>query len=451
MTSPRLAKKREPTKLGKLNPPLAIVYREIDKLQPDSKNPRVHSDKQIQQIARSIVAFGFNVPYLVDRDLKLIAGHGRLAACKLLGINTVPTLCLDHLTEQQISAFRIADNRLTETADWDDRLLGEQLKALSEVKLDFSLEATGFEVGEINAIIEGLTSSVEAEAAEKLPTITSPVPVTKPGDLWLLGRNRLICGDALVSQSYQRLMDGRLAAAVFTDPPLNDLNDGYVTGFGKVQDGEFAMASGERTEAECTDFLFKTFSNLTLTSAIGSIHYVCIDWRHLKELLAAAERTYTELNNVCVWAKESGGQASFYRSQHELVFVFKSGRTERRNNVQLVRRTNVWHYPRVNSRGSKAENLHLLLHPTVKPVAMVADAIMDCTARDEIVLDAFLGSGTTLVAAERTGRICYGIELDPAYVDLAVRRWQSYTGKTALHAESMCSFNDLEEPRGQES
>ena len=455
MTSPRLAKNRASTKLGVVSSPLAIVYRDIDKLQPDSKNPRVHSEKQIQQVARSIEAFGFNVPFLVDRKLKLIAGHGRLAACKLLGINKVPTICLDHLTEEQIRAFMIADNRLTENADWDDRLLGEQLKALSEVKLDFSLEATGFEMAEIDLMIEGLASPTEAEAADTLPTMSSPVPVTKPGDLWLLGRNRLICGDALGGQAYQGLMDDRLAAAVFIDPPYNDPIDGYVTGFGKVHHAEFAMASGEMTEAEFTEFLSKTFANLKIASVPGSIHFVCIDWRHLKELLAAAERTYAELKNVCVWVKDSGGQGSFYRSQHELVFVFKSGKTKHTNNVQLGKygryRTNIWQYPRVNSHCSKSEEPDLQLHPTVKPVAMVAEAIMDCTARGEIILDAFLGSGTTLVAAERVGRLCYGIELDPTYVDLAVRRWQAYTGNTARHAKSKRSFNDLEEVlRGQE-
>jgi DNA modification methylase len=452
MASPRLGKNRAATKLGKLNPPLAIVYRDINKLQPDSKNPRVHSGKQIQQVARSIEAFGFNVPFLVDGKGKVIAGHGRLAACKLLGINKVPTIRLDHLTEEQTRAYVIADNRLTENADWDDRLLGEQLKALSEVKLDFSLEATGFEMGEIDLMIEGLASPKEAEAGDTLPKIGSPVPVTKPGDVWLLGRNRLICGDALGSQTYQRLMDGRFAAAVFTDPPCNAPTDGYVTGFGKVQQAELVMASGEMTEAEFTEFLSKTFANLKIASAPGSIHFVCVDWRHLKELLAAAERSYT-LKNVCVWVKDSGGKSPYYRSQHELVFVFKSGRAKHRNNVQLGHgrdRTNVWQYPRVNSRCRNADEPNPQLHPTVKPVAMVAEAIMDCTARGEIVLDAFLGSGTTLVAAERVGRICYGIELDPTYVDLAVRRWQAYTGNTARHAESKRSFQDLEEvQRGQ--
>jgi DNA modification methylase len=448
MTSPRLAN-RAFTKLGKVNPPLAIVYRDIDKLQPDSKNPRVHSDKQIHQIARSIEAFGFDVPVLVDGEQHLISGHGRLAACKFLGINEVPTICLDHLTKEQTRAFIIADNRLTENADWDNRLLGEQLKALSEIKLGFSLEATGFEMGEIDVMIEGLASPTEAEAVDTLPKMSSSVPVTKPGDLWLLGRNRLICGDALEDQTYRHLMDGRFAAAVFTDPPYNDPIDGYVSGLGKVHHPKFAMASGEMTEREFTDFLSKTFANLKIASAPGSIHFICIDWRHLRYLLAAAERTYTELKNVCVWVKDSGGQGSLYRSRHELVFVFKSGKTKHRNNVQLGHygryRTDIWEYPRVNSRCSKGEEPNLQLHPTAKPVAMVAEAIMDCTARGEIVLDAFLGSGTTLVAAERVGRICYGIELDPAYVDLTVRRWQAYTGNTARHAKSKRSFKDLEE------
>lgn len=449
MASPRLETNRPSTKLRKANPPLAIVYREIDHLQPDSKNPRVHSKKQIQKVARSIEAFGFNVPFLVDRRLKLIAGHGRLAACKLLGIDRVPTICLDHLNKDQINAFMIADNRLTESAEWDDRLLAEQVKALSEVSLDFSLEATGFAMGEIDVMIEGFASPPKAEDADSLPTMGSPVSVTNPGDVWLLGRSRLICGNALESQTYQRLMDGQLAAAVFTDPPYNVPIDGYVTGFGNVHHAEFAMASGEMTEAEFIEFLFKTFANLTVASAPGSIHFVCIDWRHLKELLAAAERTYTELKNVCVWVKDTGGQGSLYRSQHELVFVFKSGKAKHRNNVQLGQfgryRTNIWQYPRVNSHSSNAEEPNLQLHPTVKPVAMVAEAIMDCTARGEIILDAFLGSGTTLVAAERVGRICYGIELDPTFVDLAVRRWQTFTGNMAVNAKSKRSFHDLEE------
>lgn len=429
---------------------LAVAYQEIHKLQPDSRNPRIHSKKQIQQIASSIQTFGLNVTFLVDQNLKLIAGHGRLAACKLLGITTVPTICLEHLTENQSRAFMIADNRLTENAEWDPRLLGEQLKALSEVQLDFDLETIGFEMGEIDVFIEGLASPPEPEAADTLPPRTSSiVAVTKPGDVWLLGSHRMICGDALISETYQQLMDGRLAAAVLTDPPYNIPIDRYVTGFGKVHHSEFAMASGEMTDAEFMDFLSKTFTNLKSASAPGSLHFIFMDWRHMKEVLAAAEGNYPELKNICVWVKDSGGQGSLYRSQHELVFVFKNGKEKHRNNIQLGQygryRTNVWEYPRVTSHCGKDEEPNLQLHPTVKPVELVAEAILDCTARGEIVLDAFLGSGTTLVAAERVGRICYGIELDPKYVDLAVRRWQAYTGNTAQHATSNRSFKEMEE------
>jgi DNA modification methylase len=431
--------------------PLSIVYCEIEKLEADSSNPRRHSKRQIQQIARSIEAFGFNVPFLVDDKVRVIAGHGRLAACKLLGIKQVPTIRLEHLTENQIRAFMVADNRLTENATWDDRLLAEQIKTLSEVELDFNLEATGFEMGEIDVMIEGLATPTEADGADIQPEAKPGAQVAKAGDIWLLGRNRLICGDALDEQTYSLLMDGKHAAAVFVDPPYNDPIDKYVTGFGKVHHAEFAMASGEMTEAEFTEFLAKALSRIAAVSVSGSLHFVCMDWRHIKNLLDASEHVYSELKNVCVWVKDTGGQGSLYRSQHELVFVFKSGKHKHRNNIQLGQfgryRTNVWQHPRVNSlsaKDGKEEGL-LQLHPTVKPVALVAEALMDCTARNEIVLDAFAGSGTTLIAAERTGRIGYGIELDPSYVDLAIRRWQTFTGQVAVHAASGQSFKRMEE------
>ena len=206
-----------------------------------------------------------------------------------------------------------------------------------------------------------------------------------------------------------------------------------MTSCGKVQGPEF------------TEFLAEAFANLKIASVPGSTHFVCVDWRHLKELLAAAERTYTELRNVWVWVKDEGGQRRLYLDHHELVFVFKSGRTKHRNDVELGQYGRSRTDPRVKSRCTTAEEANLRLHSPVQPVEMVAEAIMDCTPRGEIVLDAFLGSGTTLVAAERVGRICYGIELDPTYVDLAVRRWQAYTGNTARHAQSKRLFNDLEE------
>lgn len=428
---------------------LAIQYLPTTALQLDPQNTRMHSDKQVRQIATSIQSFGFNVPVLVGADSHVLAGHGRLLACRLLGIDRVPVIRLEHLSEHQRRAFMIADNRLTEISEWDDQLLAQQLKALSEVELDFHLEVTGFEMAEIDAIIEGAAPVPEGETdpADALPDVG--LPVTKQGDLWTLGRHRLLCGDALKQESYARLMQGRRAGAVFADPPYNDPIDGYVSGFGKIRHREFAMASGEMSEAEFTAFLSKTFRNLVCNSESGSLHFVCLDWRHIPELLAAADRVYSEFKHLCVWIKESGGQGSLYRSRHELVFVFKSGDAKHRNNIQLGQygryRTNVWEYSRVSSPTRNAEEQLSGLHPTIKPAAMVADAILDCTARGNVVLDPFLGSGTTVIAAERTGRVCYGMELDPVYVDIVIRRWQSFTGQTAVHESTGRTLDQIEE------
>jgi DNA modification methylase len=429
---------------------LKIVYRPIEELKPDPANPRVHNKKQIRQIAKSIVTFGFNVPVLVDVELNVIAGHGRLLACRELAITEVPTLRLDHLTSMQIRAFMIADNRLTEIATWDDRLLAEQLSDLSLSGLDFDIEVTGFEMGEIDLRIASLeeTPAAGCDPADILPEGLAGPPVSKLGGLWLLGRHRVVCGDALDPETFTALMGAECAAMVFTDPPYNVPVDGHASGLGTIRHRSFPMASGEMDKTAFTVFLRQACQNLAAFSAESSIHFICIDWRHLDELLAAGRDAYDELKNLCVWVKDNGGMGSLYRSQHELVLVFKSGRNEHRNNVQLGQfgrnRTNVWHYPGANSfsRCGGEGNL-LTLHPTVKPVAMVADAILDCSARGDIVLDAFLGSGTTVIAAERTGRRCYGLELDPGYVDTAIRRWQAMTGKSARNAATGRLFDDL--------
>jgi DNA modification methylase len=439
---------RTTKKLATLKSDLAIGYKSIACLKPDPKNPRAHSKKQIQQIARSIETFGFNVPILVDSSMQVVAGHGRLAAAMLLKLDRVPTIRLEHLSDAQMRAFMIADNQLTLVSEWDDRLLAQQLKTLAEVELDFNLEVTGFEMAEIDTMIEGFSPASEGETDPADAVANPGVPVTNPGDLWVLGRHRLLCGNSLDENSYPAIMRGRRAAAVFTDPPYNDQIDGYVSGFGKVHHPEFAMASGEMTEAEFTKFLLKIFQNLVRNTQEGSLHFVCLDWRHLPEILAASRRVYSEFKNLCVWVKESGGQGSVYRSRHELVFVFKSGNAKHRNNIQLGQhgryRTNVWEYPRVNSRVRNGEEGPQNLHPTIKPAAMVADAILDCTSRNDIILDPFLGSGTTVIAAERTGRVCYGIELEPSYVDTIVRRWEVFTSKAAVHEKSGRLFTELE-------
>jgi DNA modification methylase len=441
---------RSPEHSLKASLSLKIVYCRIDALKPDPANPRRHTKKQIRQIADSIKTFDFNVPILIDGEGNIVAGHGRFFACRLLGITEVPTLCLNHLTPEQARAFRIADNRLTEISTWDDRLLAEQLKDLSLHGLDFTLEATGFEMGEIDLRIASLEEPPQCDddPADVVPEVSAGPPLSKIGDLWVLDRHRLLCGSALDSAVFAALMGEEPAAMVFVDPPYNVQIDGHASGLGAIRHRPFPMASGEMDRPEFTAFLGEAFCNLAAFSEDGSIHFVCMDWRHVEELLAAGREAYDELKNICVWVKDNAGMGSFYRSRHELVCVFKHGRNGHRNNIQLGQfgrnRSNVWHYPGANSFARYSEEGNLLaLHPTVKPVAMVADAILDCSARGDIVLDAFLGSGTTLIAAERTGRRCHGMELDPAYVDTSVRRWQKLTGGSARHAASGRSFDDL--------
>jgi len=429
---------------------LQIIYRGIDQLKPDPANPRRHSNKQVRQIAESIRVFGFNVPILVDRHGNVIAGHGRLLAAQQLGRTEVPTVCLDHLTPAQVRTFRIADNKLTENAEWDDRLLAQQLKDLSLIGLDFSLELTGFAMAEIDLRILSLDDTPEPadDPADAVPAVSPGPAISKLGDAWLLGRHRVLCGNTLDTNAFAALMGERRAAMVFTDPPYNVPIDGHASGLGAIHHRPFPMAAGEMDSGEFTAFLRAAFCNLAAFSVEGSLHYICMDWRHVAELLAAGRDPYGELKNLCVWVKNNAGMGSFYRSQHELVFVFKHGRHGHRNNVQLGQfgrhRSNVWHYPGANSLSRRGEEGYLLaLHPTVKPVAMVADAILDCSGRGDVVLDGFLGSGTTVIAAERTGRRCCGLELDPAYVDTIVRRWQALTGGSARHAVGGRSFDDL--------
>jgi DNA modification methylase len=341
---------------------------------------------------------------------------------------------------------------LTEISTWDRNLLAEQLKFLAEAELDFNIEVTGFEMGEIDVMIEGAgqASDFEDDPADSLPDSKSAIPVSREGDIWSLSKHRVYCGNSLNQHSYLTLLTGRHADMVFIDPPYNVKISGHAGGLGTIQHPNFKMASGEMNEAQFTDFLSQAVTLLADHSAEGSLHYIFMDWRGLRPLLNATQHAYSELKNVCVWSKGSGGMGSLYRSAHELVFVFKFGKDKHTNNVQLGQygryRTNVWNYPGMNSFARKTEEGNLLeLHPTVKPVALVADAIMDVSSRGDLVLDSFLGSGTTLIAAERTGRTCYGIELEPVYVDVAVRRWQTLTGLQAKHFVSGRTFSELEQ------
>lgn len=442
--------------IGKPHPVIlvGITYRSVSDLKLDPRNPRRHKQKQIRKIAASIQGFGFIVPVLVDKDGNVIAGHGRVLAAKLLGLSDIPTICIEHLTEAQIRAFVIADNRLAEHATWDDRLLGEQLKALSEVDLDFSLEITGFEIPEIDFYIQGLGGSSQA-AQDPDDVLPDPGPaVTHPSDRWQLGRHFLYCGDARNDSSYAALLEGKKAAMVFADVPFNVKVSGHVSGLGAIQHREFAMASGEMTPAEFIAFLTQVFRLLAAYSVEGALHFICMDWAHIYELLSASRTIYSEYKNMCVWAKDNAGMGSLYRSQHELIFVFKNGKDAHRNNIQLGKygryRSNVWRYPGMNSFSRSTEEGNLLaLHPTVKPVALCADAILDVTARGDIVLDSFCGSGTTLMAAERVGRTCYAMEIDPRYCDTILRRYIAYTGEQPRHHASGKTFAQIARQRAK--
>jgi len=412
----------------------AVTVREVSigDLGANPGNARTHSKSQIRQIAASIKQFGFTNPVLVDRDNMIVAGHGRVAAAKLLGLSRVPTICLENLSRDQIRAYVLADNRLAEKAGWDKEILSIELQHLLTIEADFDVTVTGFEIPEIDLLLA--EPSEQPDKDDLFEVSDASDTITRLGDVWQLGRHRIICGSAIQRETYVSLMGRERAKVVFTDPPFNVPIDGNVSGKGRVRHREFQMASGEMDEFEFVSFLTAALKLMAWHSTAGSVHFVCMDWRHMGELLEAGRTVYDTLLNLCIWVKNNGGMGSFYRSRHELVFVFRHVKTIHQNNIQLGRfgrnRTNVWEYAGINSLSKNGDEGNLLaLHPTVKPVAMIADALLDCSARGDAVLDGFLGSGSTLIAAEKTGRSCYGIELDPIYVDTAIKRWERYTGR----------------------
>jgi DNA modification methylase len=424
---------------------LQIKDRLISSLKPFAHNARTHSTKQLHQIAASIREFGFTNPILIDQSNVIIAGHGRVEAAKIVGLDRVPTIQVEHLSEAQKRAYVIADNRLADNAGWDPEILAIEFQHLSMIDLEFDLEITGFETAEIDLLVDGANKQRVDAVEDRIPSVTGP-PVTKRGDLWGLGDHRIICGDARDTAVFERLMAADTTRLVFTDPPYNVPIEGHVCGLGAIKHREFAMAAGEMTAREFTAFLHTIFMNVAEVSADGAIHFVRMDWRHVEEVIRASKGAYSEIKNICVWNKDNGGMGSFYRSKHELVFVFKVGNAPHLNTIELGRsgryRTNVWDYAGINTmRAGRLDDL--AMHPTVKPVALVIDAIKDCSRRGDLVLDPFGGSGTTLIAAEKSRRRARIIEIDPAYVDVAIRRWQRLSGRSAIHGASGRTFSDV--------
>jgi DNA modification methylase len=424
----------------------------VASLKPAARNARRHSKKQIRQIADSIERFGFTNPVIVDERGTIVAGHGRVEAAKLIGLAEIPVVRLSHLNPAELRAYMLADNKLAEKAGWDRELLAAEIEELSSLLPDIGLDIgiTGFEPSEIDLLMADFGD--QADPADEIPVLQPAV--ARRGDLFVLGRHRLLVGDARRKESFTKLMAGQQAEMAFLDPPYNVKIQGHVGGRGRIKRREFACASGEMTADQFTGFLEETLGLCARHSVDGSIHFVFQDWRHVRELLTAGAKVYGELKNLCVWAKNNAGQGSFYRSQHELVFVFKNGDGPHLNNFELGQhgrtRSNVWHYAGVNTfRAGRMDEL--VMHPTVKPVALVADAIKDCSRRGSIVLDAFAGSGTTIVAAERVGRRAFCLELDPVYADVAVRRWQQFTRRDAVLEGTGETFDELQAARADEA
>lgn len=408
-------------------------------------NAKNHPEKQIAQIAESIRQFGFNNPILIDEAGEIIAGHGRLAAAQIMGLDKVPTIRLSHLSDAQKRAYRIADNKIAENGGWNEDLLRLEISQLEIICNDFDISIIGFDSVEIDVLMDGDKPKSADQKSNAIPYIDESEIVTRVGDIWQIGPHRIVCGNSLESETFEKLMGDTRADMILQDPPYNVKISGHVCGAGTVRHKEFAMASGEMKSDEFTEFLGSNFVLYARFSKPGSIHANFMDWRHIREITAAGAATYSDLINMCVWVKTSGGMGSLYRSQHELCFIFKNGTAPHTNNVELGKhgryRTNVWNYAGVNAFGKHKNDIKL--HPTVKPVEMLRDAILDVTNRGDIVLDSFLGSGSTLIAAEQSKRICYGIELEPLYVDTAIRRFRDLFGVDAIHIESRKTYSEL--------
>jgi DNA modification methylase len=426
--------------------------RRLDELKPLPGNPHIHNRKQRRALASVMRKYGFLGVLIIDHQDQIVDGTLMAEVAGELGYDEVPTVRLETLSEAEIKFFRIANNKIAKLAEFDSKRLAEEFTFLTqELPIEFDLSMSGFEMPEIDKLLSDFQSGVFDQDAKEIALATakpSGSVISQQGDLWLLNRHRVLCGDSREPSVFEALMAGASATMVLTDFPYNVKIEGNVSGLGATQHSEFAMASGEMTGPAFTEFLHTVMVLMVRHSRNGSLHYGFMDWRHMREILVAGDGVYSDLVNLCAWVKRNGGMGSLYRSRHELVFVFKNGTDPHINNVQLGKhgrnRTNVWEYDGMNSFGRAGEEGNLLeLHPTVKPVRLLADAILDASRKGDIVLDPFLGSGSTLMAAQRVQRMCYGIEYEPAYVDVVIRRWQAITGDAALHAATGMTFNQL--------
>lgn len=412
-----------------------------------SKSLRKHSKKQLQKLKNAINKVGYVNPILLDEKYNILAGELRLFAAKELGFTQIPAIILENLTPEEIEAIRILDNRIAEDGEWNFENLKDEIEKL--MKFDITFEDLGFDTvdyDEIFLIKNSGENKVHDTDKEDESWLDANIPTkVKTGDLWRLGDHFIFCGDSLNDKSFEILMQGELAQIVVTDPPYNCKIKGHVCGLGKTQHEEFAMASGEMTDSEFAEFISKFMQNLVKFSCDGSLSYIFMDWVGVKLLLTQGKKHYSELKNIAVWNKKVGGMGAMYRSQHEMVPIFKNGKAKHQNHIQLGKngryRTNVWDYSGV--RATNPTSLELLkLHPTVKPVAMLHDILLDSSSKNDIVLDCFGGSGSTLLAAERCKRRARLIEINPRYVDVSIYRWEKETGKTAKMIKNHAEVQD---------
>lgn len=431
---------------------LVVEYRKIADLKFPPNTVRIHNRAQRRKASAILRKFDQVLPIIVDSQGQIIDGQMVVEELKKLGCDEVATVVVANRDPGELRALRLALNRLPEDTQWNPAGLKLEFEVLLDLGFDMLL--TAFEPVEIDGIL--LLEELKIGVVEDAPPTLAPnrVAISKLGDVWVTGPHRILCGDARDQNCVLRLMAGASAQMVFTDPPYNIAIAGFVGGLGKHKHRDFEMASGELSSEQFIDFLASFFEAACAVLQDGAIVYACIDWRHLAEMLSAARHAGLVQLNLCVWAKTNASMGTFYRSQHELVPVFKKGTAPHINNFELGQkgrsRSNVWTCRGMNVVGAERDEL-LALHPTVKPLALVVDAIKDVSHRNGIVFDPFLGSGTTLIAAEATGRRCYGIELDPLYVDLIIRRWESYSGGTAVHAETGETFSDRERAIEQEN
>lgn len=412
-----------------VSPPLNlnITYRGITELKPYARNARTHSPKQIRQIADSLTANGFINPVITDSKGTILAGHGRVEAAKLLGMEAVPTICIDHLSEDQIRAYILADNRLAEKSGWDKSILATELEYLLTIESEIEITTTGFEYAEVEQLI---AKPDEQSPDDDVPDLQD-LAVSKMGDIWLLGEHRVYCGDATLAASYDALMSGKKAAMTFTDPPYNiDYKGGEQKKRRKILNDNLGDQFGT--------FLFNVCQNV-LSRTEGAV-YICMASSELDTLQQAFLKAGGHWSDFLIWVKNNFtlGRSDYQRQYEPILYGWREGETHqwhgRRN------QGDVWFF----DKPSRSD-----IHPTMKPIGLVMRAIRNSSSKGEIVLDPFLGSGTTLLAAERIKRVCFAMELDPLYVDAAIRRWQNYTGREAVHADTGLTFNVTSKQQGE--